>query len=124
MSAVGWGRGVQNPQKIFSAQGGRICKGISLTGSGRQKRICCILTDRTGGHWLSFSSVKGFPLQIVLRHSLNSSSDSPVPDSLAGRGGTRFNGSYWNDRQWEPADMTPFFEQTTWPGSSSRPRAQ
>lgn len=57
-------------------------------------------------------------------YSLKSSSDSPETDSLAGRGGTRLKGSYRKDPQWEPADMTPFLGQTTWPGSSSRPRVQ
>ena len=44
--------------------------------------------------------------------------------SLAGRGGTRVRGSYRKAPQEEPADMTPFLGQTTWPGSSSRPLAQ
>lgn len=57
-------------------------------------------------------------------HSRKSSSEPPVSVSLAGRGGTRFSGSYRKDVQWEPADMTPFLGQTTCPGASSRPRVQ
>lgn len=44
--------------------------------------------------------------------------------SLAGRGGTRFSGSYRKALQWEPGDMTPFLGQITWLGASSRPRTQ
>ena len=42
----------------------------------------------------------------------------------AGGGGTRLRGSYRKDRQWEPADMTPFLSQTTCSSSRGRLRAQ
>lgn len=57
-------------------------------------------------------------------YSVKSSAFNPLPANFEGRGGTLFSGSYRNAPQWEPADMTPLFGQTTCPGSSSRPRAQ
>lgn len=57
-------------------------------------------------------------------YSVKSSSDRWPEDSLAGRGGTRFSGSYRKAPQWEPADMTPFLGQATWSRSSVRPLAQ